>query len=101
MTHAAICGNHHYRPVMLCSCVITWARRGRASDDRETGMRIVTLLMIVWLIIGALAGYQRHYYNGSLSCAHAGTVAATILAGPLNYFGANPKLNCRLPQPSK
>ena len=31
----------------------------------------------------------------------AGTIAVTILAGPLNYFGANPKVACKLPQPSK
>jgi hypothetical protein len=24
----------------------------------------------------------------------------TILAGPLNYFGVNPKVDCKLPQPS-
>jgi hypothetical protein len=37
------------------------------------------------------------------SCTKAGTVAVTILAGPLNYVGANPKVNCTvtLPQPSK
>jgi hypothetical protein len=25
----------------------------------------------------------------------------TILAGPLNYFGVNPKIKCQVPQPSK
>ncbi len=25
----------------------------------------------------------------------------TILAGPLNYFGVNPKVVCEVPQPSK
>ena len=29
-----------------------------------------------------------------MSCATAGTVIVTILAGPLNYVGVNPKLSC-------
>jgi hypothetical protein len=28
-------------------------------------------------------------------------VAVTILAGPLNYVGVNPKVSCQLPQPSQ
>jgi hypothetical protein len=64
-------------------------------------MRILSVLVAVWLIIGLLAGLQRHYYDGSVSCAHAGTIAATVVAGPLNYVGANPKVHCTLPQPSR
>jgi hypothetical protein len=67
----------------------------------EAVMRIVGILVVVWLIIGLLAGMQRHYYSGAVSCAKAGTVAATIAAGPLNYMGANPTIRCRVPQPSK
>jgi hypothetical protein len=63
-------------------------------------MRIIAGILIVWLIIGAVAGYQRHYYSGvPANCAKAGTIAATIGAGPLNYIGVNPKISC--PQPSK
>jgi hypothetical protein len=29
-----------------------------------------------------------------VSCASAGTVVVTILAGPLNFIGVNPKLSC-------
>jgi len=64
-------------------------------------MRIIGILLVVWLIIGLFAGLQRHYYSGAVSCAKAGTVAATIAAGPLNYVGANPKVHCDVPQPSK
>lgn len=65
-------------------------------------MRIGTAILILWLIIGAIAGGQRHYYNGSgTSCAKAGTIAVTILAGPLNYIGVNPKISCAVPKPSK
>ena len=66
----------------------------------EVGMHIVSALLVIWLIIGAIAAGQRGYYNGSVdNCAHAGTIAVTILAGPLNYMGVNPKVICT-PQPS-
>jgi len=64
-------------------------------------MRIGSIVLIVWLIIGAVAGGQRHYYNGSqTSCAKAGTIAVTVIAGPLNYIGVNPKITCPTPKPS-
>jgi len=54
------------------------------------------------LIIGAIAAGQRHYYDSRVkTCAKAGTITVTILAGPLNYVGVNPKLHCHTPQPSK
>jgi uncharacterized membrane protein len=65
-------------------------------------MRIGTAILVIWLIIGAIAGGQRHYYNNSAaSCAKAGTIGVTILAGPLNYIGVNPKINCAVPKPSR
>jgi len=65
-------------------------------------MRIGAVILIVWLVIGAIAGGQRHYYNGSeANCAKAGTIAVTVIAGPLNYVGVNPKITCRVPKPSK
>lgn len=65
-------------------------------------MRIGAAIIIVWLIIGAIAGGQRHYYNGSTaSCAKVGTIAVTVIAGPLNYVGVNPKIKCSTPTPSK
>jgi hypothetical protein len=65
-------------------------------------MRIVAILLVVWLIIGAIAAGQRHYYNDpGASCAKLGTTALTIVAGPLNYLGVNPKTTCKGPQPSK
>ena len=65
-------------------------------------MKIGSALLVIWLIIGAIAGSQRHYYDSSsANCAKAGTIAVTILAGPLNYFGMNPKISCTAPQPSQ
>jgi hypothetical protein len=61
------------------------------------------VIVIIWLIIGAIAAGQRGYYKGTgdASCAKAGTVIVTIIAGPLNYVGVNPKISCAVPQPSK
>ena len=56
--------------------------------------------MLVWLIVGAIAAGQRGYLtHASETCA--GTIAVTVIAGPLNYFGVNPKVtNCNVPKPS-
>ena len=65
-------------------------------------MRIGALLLVVWLVIGAAAAAQRDYFSGSsVNCAKAGTIAVTVLAGPLNYLGVNPKVKCTLPPPSR
>ena len=65
-------------------------------------MRILSVLLVIWLVIGAIAAGQRHYYSkdAATSCASASTIVVTILAGPLNYVGVNPKLACHLPTPS-
>ncbi|HEY2522473.1 MAG TPA: hypothetical protein VGJ19_20350 [Streptosporangiaceae bacterium] len=65
-------------------------------------MRIGSVILIIWLIIGAIAAGQRGYYNGTIgSCTKATTIIVTILAGPLNYVGVNPKVYCKVPEPSK
>ena len=65
-------------------------------------MHIGSVLLVIWLVIGAIAAGQRGYYSGPVStCTAGGTIAVTILAGPLNYLGVNPKVDCKLPQPSK
>jgi hypothetical protein len=66
------------------------------------GGGIIGTIVVIWLLIGALAAYQRDYFKtGAQNCASAGTIALTVVAGPLNYFGVNPKVtNCKLPQPS-
>ena len=65
-------------------------------------MRIGAVVIIVWLIIGALAAGQRGYFaNDPQNCAEVSTTAVTIVAGPLNYVGLNPKLNCDGPEPSE
>ena len=63
--------------------------------------RIVGLLVFVWLV-GAVAAGQRGYFtHATETCASAGTIAVTVIAGPLNYFRVNPKVtNCNVPKPS-
>ncbi|SCL33488.1 hypothetical protein GA0070624_4749 [Micromonospora rhizosphaerae] len=66
------------------------------------GTSILGVLVVIWLIIGAIAAGQRGYYSDKdANCAEAGTILVTIVAGPLNYVGANPKVDCKIPEPSK
>ncbi len=70
------------------------------SRGRGTLSRVLGVLIIVWLVIGAIAAGQRGYYSSSkTNCAGFATIAVTIIAGPLNYMGVNPKTKC--PHPSK
>lgn len=66
---------------------------------------IIGLVVVVWLVIGVAAAFQRGYFGDDreVSCKSAGDTALTILAGPLNYVGANPKVDCdvKVPQPSE
>jgi hypothetical protein len=49
--------------------------------------------VLVWLIVGAVAAFQRGYFtHAAQNCATAGTIAVTVLAGPLNYVGVNPNV---------
>jgi len=65
-------------------------------------MRIVSTLVLIWLVIGLLAAFQRDYFSRSdNNCSDVGTILVTVAAGPLNYFGANPKIACETPKPSQ
>jgi hypothetical protein len=58
-------------------------------------------MLIIWLAIGAVADGQRRYYHQPVdSCVKAGTIALTIIAGPLNYFGVNPRPRARRRSPA-
>jgi hypothetical protein len=64
-------------------------------------LKLIGLLLIIWLAIGAIAAGQRYYSGSATNCAKDSTTAVTIVAGVLNYVGANPRVHCKLPQPSK
>lgn len=63
---------------------------------------LIGIVVVIWLVIGAAAAYQRGYFSSDqdVNCKTTGDTALTVVAGPLNYLGANPKVNCRVPQPS-
>jgi hypothetical protein len=64
---------------------------------------LIGLLVLVWLVIGIVAAGQRGYYgdNRDVSCKTFGDTALTVIAGPLNYAGVNPKVKCKVPEPSR
>jgi len=68
----------------------------------EDVVRVAGVIAVIWIIVGLFAAGQRGYFGGSdSSCAKAGNTIITIIAGPLNYIGVNPKIECTVPQPSK
>lgn len=64
---------------------------------------IGSTIVLIWLLIGVVAAFQRDYLTDrDKNCAELGTVAVTVVTGPLNYLGVNPKVNdCKVPQPSQ
>ena len=73
----------------------------RAMSGRATG-QLVSVVVLVWLLIGLAAAIQRGYLQSSNGdCSSVSTTVVTIIAGPLNYVGLNPKVHCAAPQPSK
>ena len=64
---------------------------------------ILGVIVLVWLLIGVVAAFQRDYFKGGeANCATTARVALTVVAGPLNYAGVNPKVtNCNIPEPSQ
>jgi hypothetical protein len=69
---------------------------------RRSGPSLLAGVLLVWILIGVVAAAQRGYFSGSsANCAKVSTTVVTIVAGPLNYVGANPKVDCKIPQPSE
>jgi hypothetical protein len=67
------------------------------------GSGLLGVIVVVWLVIGVLAAAQRGYFGDDrdVSCKTASDTVLTVIAGPLNYMGVNPKVRCNLPEPSK
>jgi hypothetical protein len=66
----------------------------------EVQMHLGSMILVIWLVIGGFAAGQRGDYSGSATCSRVGSAAVTILAGPLNYTGVDPHINCTVRQPS-
>ena len=65
---------------------------------------LIGIVLVVWLVIGAVAAFQRGYFGSDrdVSCKDTGDTVLTVLAGPLNYVGVNPEIDCgNVPQPTK
>lgn len=75
----------------------------RVARRRETDRRVVvTIILVIWLVIGLAAAVQRGYFsNEYTNCSEVSSTLVTVVAGPLNYVGANPRINCEAPQPSR
>ncbi|WP_210650940.1 hypothetical protein [Nocardioides sp. SYSU D00065] len=67
--------------------------------------RLIGILLVIWLVIGAFAAYQRGYFEDTrTNCSEASDIALNVVAGPLNYVGLNPEVECAdvdVPEPSK
>ena len=64
-------------------------------------MSLGTIILFVWLIIGAAAAGQRGDFTAKdFGCSAGATIAVTIAAGPLNYVGVDPAIGCTLPKPT-
>ena len=64
---------------------------------------LIGIIVVVWLLIGVFAAFQRGYFGDdrNVNCRTTSDTALTVVAGPLNYLGVNPKVRCRVPEPSK
>jgi hypothetical protein len=92
-------------PVFQISGTGIGVARGYASSQMmvpltEARMHFGSVFLVLWLVIGGVAAAQRGDYTDHLDCSSASTIGVTILAGPLNYTGVDPHVNCSTPQPS-
>ena len=67
------------------------------------GSGLLGALVVVWLVIGVIAAAQRGYFgpDREVNCRTTSDTVLTVVAGPLNYMGVNPKVKCNLPEPSR
>jgi hypothetical protein len=69
--------------------------------------RLIGILLVIWLVIGAFAAFQRGYFDDAkTNCSETSDIVLNVVAGPLNYTGLNPKVDCSeinvdTPEPSK
>ena len=63
---------------------------------------IIGVVIAGWLVLGAAAAGQRGYFGNdrAVNCKSGADTSLTVLAGPLNYAGVNPKVHCKAPRPS-
>jgi hypothetical protein len=54
------------------------------------------ILVIIWFVLGASVANDRGYFDTShdRDCTFIGSALLTVVAGPINYAGVNPKAAC-------
>ena len=69
----------------------------------KRGSGLLGVVVVIWLLIGVLAAGQRGYFGNDreVNCKTTSDTVPTVISGPLNYMGVNPKIKCRVPEPSK
>src|SRR5260370_31652261 len=70
-----------------------------AARLSEVQMRVGGLVLLIWLVIGAIAAGQRGYYGSSAPCAHPAPIIVPIAAGPPHLVGAHPPRFSPFPPP--
>lgn len=63
---------------------------------------VLSVLVVLWLVIGVIAAFQRGYFSpADTNCSTLSSTVVTVFVGPLNYVGVNPTVECpTVPQPS-
>ena len=62
-------------------------------------MKIGSVLVVIWLIIGAIAGYQRHYYDSDIRELREGrNDRGNHSRGPAQLLRHEPEDSCTAPQ---
>jgi hypothetical protein len=54
------------------------------------------ILVIIWFVIGASSANDRGYFDTTKErdCTFIGSALLTVVAGPINYAGLEPKASC-------
>ena len=67
------------RVIVTCATVPATRPGDRTAGPWRSSMKIGSVILVVWLVIGALAAYQRNYFSSeTANCAQIGTVLLTI-----------------------
>ena len=89
------------RVIVACATVPATRPGDWIVDLRRSRLRIGSVVLVVWLVIGALAAYERNYFSSEPANWPNRHRAADGRCRPANYVGLNPKVDCpSLPQPS-
>jgi hypothetical protein len=54
------------------------------------------ILVLIWFILGVSSANERGYFDAGRNhdCTFIGSALLTVVAGPINYAGLDPKASC-------